>query len=199
MKYIIGIMALLFTSVAFGQNFSATQTLNQVYGSYSTSCIVNENADNFATTVDANSASGQKTLNVTATTDLVSGHVISINPGGAREEVCVIDTVSAGASVDCVDNLLFTHTLAQADAVELTNRTSMPSGRRYHVQCHNGAGTAVPCECLQGGPTVNADHYNGRWIMSLQETITVLQKNGNEYISCIPATDNSTISVCPLD
>lgn len=71
------------------------------------------------TKVDADSNSGQQTLNVTSTTDYLAGDQVVIDPdssGGGRE-VHRIATVQAGISLTMVDDLSFSHTLAQADKV----------------------------------------------------------------------------------
>jgi hypothetical protein len=73
------------------------------------------------TTVDANSASGQKVLNVASTTTpaFAAGDSVVINYGGAREESGTIDTVQAGVSITLLANLTYTHTAAQADEVSI--------------------------------------------------------------------------------
>ncbi len=71
----------------------------------------------YSTTVDADSASGQKVLNVASTTDFLPNYVVKINEGGARSEERRIDTVQAGISLTLITNLANTHTAAQADAV----------------------------------------------------------------------------------
>jgi len=70
-----------------------------------------------STTVDQDSAAAGTTLYVTATTGFTAGQWALINRGGAREETVRIDTVNAGVSLT-VSALAYTHTLAQADAVE---------------------------------------------------------------------------------
>jgi len=71
-----------------------------------------------ATTVDANSDSGQKVLNVAATTGFSAGDSIVVNHGGARNEIHEVDTVQAGVSLTLIDNLKYSHTAVQADAVK---------------------------------------------------------------------------------
>lgn len=71
------------------------------------------------TTVDADSSSGQKVLNVTATTNAAIGRAVIIAAADAtREEIGRIVSISAGASVTLARNLVNTHTAAQADSVE---------------------------------------------------------------------------------
>ena len=85
-----------------------------------------------ATTVDADSASGQKVLSVTATADLlVAGQPVIINEGGAREETGVIDSVDDGVSITLVGDLTFEHTAVQADRVCVDYRDIRVEIRRY--------------------------------------------------------------------
>ena len=70
-------------------------------------------------TVDADSASGQKILSVAATADYTAGDVVIINKDGAKEEEGKIDTIQAGISITLLDNLTYTHTGADADEVEI--------------------------------------------------------------------------------
>jgi hypothetical protein len=82
-------------------------------------------------TVDADSASGQKVLNVADTTDFEAGQTVVIdedNTGGGTENI-VIDTVQAGVSITSTTNLANAHTAIQADEVYLKygTGTSPPS------------------------------------------------------------------------
>jgi len=101
------------------------------------------------TDVDASSASGQKVLNVTSTTGFSATDKIIINRGGDREEEGVIDTVQAGVSLTLVDNLTYTHTAAQADAVEkyieFTEVGTAPTQSQYRVDYppDDGEGTGL--------------------------------------------------------
>ena len=70
------------------------------------------------TTVDADSASGQKVLNVASTAGYNAGEKIWIGQGTARMEQGVIDTIQAGVSLTLLANLTQTHTGAQADVVQ---------------------------------------------------------------------------------
>jgi hypothetical protein len=70
-------------------------------------------------TVDGDSNSGQKVLNVAATTNFESGQNVVIGEGTARDENKVIDTVQAGVSLTMTANLTYTHTAGQADEVYL--------------------------------------------------------------------------------
>lgn len=69
-------------------------------------------------TVDADSASGQKVLNVAATGNFSADGRVIINRDGAREEVGYINTIQDGVSITLKANLTYTHTGVQADVVE---------------------------------------------------------------------------------
>jgi len=75
-------------------------------------------------TVDENSAAEQTVLKVAATgnfsdTDGALGWRVIINRGGAREEECTITSIQAGISITMDENLIYAHTAAQADVVEV--------------------------------------------------------------------------------
>lgn len=71
-----------------------------------------------STTVDTDSNSGQKTLQVAAITGYAAGDVIIIGGGTAREEWArVSKTVSGTVDLVLDRDLQFTHTAAQADTV----------------------------------------------------------------------------------
>ena len=82
-------------------------------------------------TVDADSNSGQKVLQIAATTDFEAGQQVIIAESTAREENKVIDTVQAGASITFTEVLGQTHTAVQADEVYLESDSG-------------GGGTAQP-------------------------------------------------------
>ena len=77
-----------------------------------------------ASTVDSDSNSGQKVLNVAATTLFSVFDRVTINSGGGGggEESGFIDSIQSGISITLKDNLTFTHTAVQADEVIITNR-----------------------------------------------------------------------------
>ena len=79
-----------------------------------------DNLTGLSTTVDADSASAQKVLNVAATAGYAAGNYVLIGEGTAREEIKIIDTIQAGVSLTMTVNLTYTHTGVQADAVERT-------------------------------------------------------------------------------
>jgi hypothetical protein len=78
---------------------------------------------NAVTSVDADSASGQKVLNVASTVGMLEGASVAIDPYdvGGRFEVGTIDTISAGVSITLLANLTYTHTAAQGDVVYVRN------------------------------------------------------------------------------
>jgi hypothetical protein len=207
MKFILSLLLILFTSPAFAYQ-DAGQVLNQVYGTVSSSCLTDSDADLFSTTVDSDSASGQKVLKMTATTDVVAGDVLVANPGGAREEACIVDSVSAGDSATCLSNLTYTHTAVQADVVELTNRiprtgtTGLSTSARYIVYCRSAAGAGLACKCLAGGVSVDAGYaatgYSGGQTLYAGEKFITQFKDANIFISCVPYADNAIIDVCKI-
>lgn len=79
---------------------------------------------NAKTTVDADSAAGQKVLNVASTTNYAADEYVSINIDGDRWEVRKIDTIQAGVSLTFTVNLSYTHTAVQGDEVVGTAGTN---------------------------------------------------------------------------
>jgi hypothetical protein len=77
----------------------------------------NDVLSDISTTVDSDSSSGQKVLNVASTTGFSVGDEILIHDGGAREERGVVASIQAGVSLTLEDNLVYTHTAAQGDDV----------------------------------------------------------------------------------
>ena len=85
-------------------------------------------------TVDVNSAAGQRVLSVAATTAFTVLDRIVINDNGTREEYGIIASINAGVSITLDDNLTYTHTAAQAD--EVCTKTQTPDGNpilHYHT------------------------------------------------------------------
>jgi len=70
------------------------------------------------TTIDQDSASGQKVLYITDTSDFEVREVVEIGFGTARQEEGIIDTIQDGISITLKENLQYTHTLVQADIVK---------------------------------------------------------------------------------
>ncbi len=94
-------------------------------GSFATSPWTPARSDDFThasqgtTTVDADSAADQTTLNVAATTNFAVGDTVIVSAeSSAREELAVIATVNSGVSLVMEANLTFAHTAAQADTVK---------------------------------------------------------------------------------
>jgi len=85
----------------------------------STSAIYGPRTARPVTSVDADSNLGQKVLNVASTQDFHGGDLIHIDKdaSGGGAETGVVDTVQDGVSLTLVDNLTYTHTAVQADAV----------------------------------------------------------------------------------
>jgi len=73
-----------------------------------------------ATTVDQNSVVDGIKLYVAATTGFVVGGTVVVGSGTAREENKVIESISSGDYLTLTEKLEYTHTAAQADAVENT-------------------------------------------------------------------------------
>lgn len=89
------------------------------YASTGIGGTIDELGTRLETTVDADSASGQKVLNVTATTNAVVGRQVIIAAGdGSLEEVGTIASIQAGDSITLQENLVGTHTSAAGNTVE---------------------------------------------------------------------------------
>ena len=75
------------------------------------------------TTVDVDSAAGQKVLSVAATTMFKVGDRVNIDPdsSGGGQEYGWVGSISAGVSITLMDNLTNAHSLAQADVVQVAN------------------------------------------------------------------------------
>lgn len=69
------------------------------------------------TTVDADSAAGQKVLNTTATTNFAVNDTVLIGDGTATEETGVVASIQAGVSLTLVSNMTYTHTAVAANTV----------------------------------------------------------------------------------
>jgi hypothetical protein len=86
-------------------------------GGEATSSEITLYQDKVSTTVNVNSDSGQAVLSVASVVGFIIGHKIVINDGGAREETKVISSIGT-TSLTFTTNLTYTHTAAQADAVD---------------------------------------------------------------------------------
>lgn len=89
------------------------------------------------TKVDANSASGQKVLNVLNTSSFAVGDKVLIAPYTARQETGIVASVQNGVSITLVSNLKFTHTAIDADKVTTGART-MHSAYHTNVRLIGG-------------------------------------------------------------
>jgi len=121
------------------------------------------NAGIYSTTVDADSASGGTTLNVTATTGFEVGETIEIGYGTAREETGVIASISAGVSLTLTANLTYTHTSAQGDAVAKCLRNKIIPFIAYGVTTgvYDMQSTVPPREQFGKIWTSQITEYNG--------------------------------------
>jgi len=166
-------------------------------------CTVDADVDTaFSTTVDANSNSGQAVLNIAATTNLAANDVLIVDPGGTREEICTVLSVSAGVSVTCTANLQFTHTLAQADTVRLTNRIGpLNSGAIYLVQLVTSADAVQPGAFLQGDTDVDiSDGTNQAVSISANAPVYQVKVQGNRlYMGFISQANNAIARVCQIN
>ena len=79
--------------------------------------LIHEHTADIGTTVDADSNSGQKVLNVALTTGFSVDEFVKIDDGGDRSEVRKIYTIQSGVSLTFTVDLTYTHTQAQGDAV----------------------------------------------------------------------------------
>jgi len=118
-----------------------------------------------ATVVDASSASGQKVLNVLATTDFDIGETIVIDRAGTVE-LAQIDTIQAGVSLTLVNNLINTH-----NGVVVEGR--MVGSRATETQLFSGgmtlalvAGDIVSLAGILLGPeaTLKFQHATSLWM-----------------------------------
>lgn len=87
--------------------------------------------------VDQDSASGQKILYVTDTSELDEEETIEIGFGTARQEEGIIDSIDVGVSITLKENLTYTHTLTQADTVTKRLRNIGLGFIRYGLTADN--------------------------------------------------------------
>lgn len=85
---------------------------------------------------------------------------------------------------------------ADADTGGANRLGAFTRGRRYVVYCHDNAGAYVACECLQGGPSVDASSAVG---ILITQPVSLKFAGSSTHISCVPFVDNQYIDVCPLD
>jgi hypothetical protein len=120
-----------------------------------------------STTVNADSAAGGTTVFVAATTGFAVGDTVVIGKATARAECGTIASISAGVSLTLAGGLLFTHTAAQADAVQVgklaaalpasrddagttANRKTAPAGLTFGGGAASPAGGIHPAGSAQG-------------------------------------------------
>jgi hypothetical protein len=82
-------------------------------------------------TVDDDSASGQKVLKVASTDSFSVGDKVVVNRDGNREEVGDINSIQAGVSITLENDLTYTHTAIQADDVEMIGKVTVS------IKCNN--------------------------------------------------------------
>ena len=186
---------------------SADNILSQVYGAVTSNCYVDTNVDTFTTTSDAEAASGQKVVPLTATADLEATDWIVLDPAGAGTgpEACYIASVSGGISVTCTDNLSNTH--ASGITVNLTNRlpktgSGFATGARVRLGCVTTAMSAgVPCEVKFGAATVDATYETGDIIpgaAGLADTRIYAIRGNGRFLSVL-AADDTTVYACQMN
>ena len=94
-------------------------------------------ATNGNTTVNADSASGQRTLNVASSTNFVGGDYIIIGSGTARQEYARVVRIPDATHIVVDRNLTNTHTAAQADTVrnkcDVWPPVWLPGGSTYEI------------------------------------------------------------------
>ena len=213
MRKILALFIVLFPLLTSAQSVT-DQIMRKVYGSRITTCIKDSNADLFSTTVDQDSASGQTSLYVAATTDLAAGDLVVADSDNAHSklEVCIVSSVSAGDHVVCTANLTYSHTAAQADKVTLSNRlpatgtTGFTAGRMIFVTCHDTSGVGVSCNCIQGGIAISAVQgdaaVESKWLgeeLFAGEKAAWMVQGQAPFVSCVPRADDAIIQVCYQD
>lgn len=100
--------------------------------------------DRVTTAVDADSNSGQKVLNVTSTARFYRKDSVLVDEGGDREEWCCINTIQDGISLTMENNLRYTHTAVQADAV-------IAKGRLHGIEREVGKNTLDKIDRFKDG------------------------------------------------
>src|SRR5262245_8304984 len=94
-------------------------------------------ATNGNTTVNADSNSGQRTVNVASSTNFVAGDFIVIGAGTARQEFARVVRIPGATSIVVDRNLTNTHTAAQADTVrnkcDVWPPVWLPGGSVYEI------------------------------------------------------------------
>jgi len=82
-------------------------------------------------TVDAEAASGQKVVPVTATTNFAEGDRVILDRGNAGEEEGVIDSISSGVSITLLVNLANTHAIGVVVEVIMKSVSTVMVKKHY--------------------------------------------------------------------
>lgn len=203
MKKLVFLLTLLIPSIAFGQAVALFKDKGASIGTLTT-CTVDSNVDAaFSTTVDQDSAAAAKTLYIAATTNLVAGDTLLVDAdnSNSKKEVCVVDTVNAGVSVDCVDNLTYTHTAAQADDTVLTNRLGPLSGGGYYlIQLVSAANALVAGSFVLGDQYVNGAATYGATFASVAGTTGFIVRITSDapYVSIVSQSNDAVAKACQI-
>ena len=142
---------------------------------------------NTGTTVDQDSASGQKVLYVADTSEFEERETVEIGFGTARQETGIIDTIQAGVSITLKENLTYTHTLAQADTVTKRLRNIGLGFIRYGLSADNlDMATHIPDKSSWGflycGFKPDIEEDDGyEWKYTDLEVNLVGLKDGTQY------------------
>ncbi len=89
------------------------------------------------TTIDQDSASGQKVLYVANTSEFDTEETVEIAFETARQETGIIDSIQDGISITLKENLAYTHTSVQADIVKKRLRNIGLGFIRYGLSADN--------------------------------------------------------------
>lgn len=227
-RFTLVLLMLISCKPVYAQSWFGDPVLRQVYGYHTTECVVDLDADTSAiTTVNADSGpsetSNEHILNVAATTGIVVGDYVVIDQGGAKEEVCLVDTVNTGASLEmsecCIEtavspyyscsvggDLNYDHLGADAEDVELTNRIGPLEGKRFYVLSLTSTAVAgVAGEFLQGGVAVTSDRNASLAdpvvpvpLQAAMEKVVRINEQ-YPYISVMPQADDAIFRACKLD
>jgi len=176
-SYASGILVVLLNvdiSSATGEHIPVVKAFNMADG---TGVTALDYLGGHQSTVDSDSASGQKVLNIASTTDFSAGKYVIVGYGTAREEVLAIDTVQAGVSITLTTNLGFTHTAAQADTVVQAHQ-STPRVFSISPLSQHFSGYVATYQALATGGTIAA-------IKRENITATTATATHGQYTSCI--------------
>ena len=114
-----------------------------VAGAYSANYITKTITKIASTTVDASSASGQKVLNVTDTTNFAVGETIIIDRG-TNNEVMIIGSIQDGVSLTLTTDLANTYTNETVENCVVMNDNATATVNDAAVTYHNATFQAMP-------------------------------------------------------